>query len=141
MAPKQILGTDVQPAGMISVHWECVAHVSHTMEDVLHPRYLWNAKDKLHPRSFVTIHHPNADFIVVLYVVEIDEEARCVRCKVWDKRDMRDQAVPALDLNDAKVEWKGPSAKFSIVRGTDRLKDGFSTREEAEAWLEEKRAA
>jgi hypothetical protein len=36
-----------------------------------------------------------------------------------------------------EVKWCGPHTKYAVVRGGDRLKDGFGSKGEAAAWLRE----
>lgn len=41
-----------------------------------------------------------------------------------------------------KIEWKGPNRKFAISRVSDKavVKEGFSDRDDADAWLEANRS-
>lgn len=42
------------------------------------------------------------------------------------------ESVPGYE-----IKWRGPSAKFGVLRGKDVLKDGFVDKGEARVWLDD----
>jgi len=48
---------------------------------------------------------------------------------------------PASADPDFSIDWKGPQRKYAVIRLADKevIKDGFASREDGAAWLEENR--
>lgn len=121
--------------------WFCVAPAPHTLEDVLDPRYLWSAshnKGGFQKYEEVTINHEFGNFYVRLLIVAVDGETHSIRCRVLEKHDFTGKSLPVGAMGGATVDWGGPAHKFRVTLGKDVLKHGFSTKEEAEAWLKER---
>jgi len=139
-APAQMTAHDIQPAGTKWTSWNVVARDDHTMEDAIHPRYLWNKADQFNPLDEVTIKHPHGDWVIVLDVMSIDSEARAVFTKIRHILDYSQEqlAVPKPDLSGARVEFLG-SDEWGITDGHFTVRSGFKTRQEAESYLRKKR--
>lgn len=138
--PVQVVAHDIQPAGTKWSSWAVVAHDDHTIEDALHPRYLYNKADHFNVLDYVEIKHPHGDWIVCLDIVRIDNEARYVFSKlrhVFDFTLEGDKQVQ-VDLSAARVEFMG-SEEWGIIDGHHTMKSGFKTRVEAEGYLRRKR--
>lgn len=139
--PVQMAPQDIQPAGTKWGEWGVVARDDHTIDDALHPRYLYNKADQFNPLDVVTIKHPHSDWVVILDIVAIDTEARAVFAKVRHIFDYTQEAgpgTPKADLSNARVDFMG-SEEWGIVDGHFTVRSGFKTRQEAESYLRRKR--
>lgn len=41
------------------------------------------------------------------------------------------------DVSGYEIKWRGPSARYGVIRGKDVLKDGFVSKLEAKTWIDE----
>lgn len=139
--PLQMAPHDIQPAGTKWSSWSVVARDDHTIEDAIHPRYLWNKAEQFNVLDDVTIKHPHGDWVVVLDIITIDSEARAVFSKIrhiFDYTVEQTASTPKADISGAKVEFLG-TEEWGIVDGHFTVRSGFKTKAEADRYLARKR--
>lgn len=136
--PKMLPETAIKPAEVARTVWHALAPADHTLEDVLHPSYLWRRYDGIEPGARIEIRHQLHHFLVELYVVQIDREAQAILTYEINKIDFRGQELRVADLSGAEVEQVG-GLNWRVRMGNKELKGGFDTKLEAEAWLAKKR--
>lgn len=126
---------EIQAVGVRWNTWGIMASRDDKLSDALSPRYLWNKHADMQPGDTIEIKHPLMKWVVVLDLIRIDAVARGLVCHIRDLHDYTKASVlVAPTLSTAKVDWLGDRG-WSIVDGGHVAKDGFPSRESAEAWL------
>lgn len=136
---RQLAPQDIQPEGAKWGRWAVVAGADDTIEDALSPRYLWGKADQIRPLDYIEIKHPYGFWCVCLDVVKVDHAARGIHAyvrHVFDFTQSDEKVAP--DLSGARVEFLG-GRQWAVVDGHHVVKDAFSTRQSAEAWLGQQR--
>lgn len=138
-AIRQAAPQDIQPEGAKWGRWSIVAQAEHTIEDALHPRYLYAKADQMGKLDYVEIKHPHGFWTVCLDVVKVDRIQQGIVAHirhVFDYREAKTMVKP--DLSGARVEFLG-DRQWSVVDGHHVAQDGFPTMAAAEAWLSDAR--
>ena len=131
----QLAPQDIHPEGSKWGRWAVVAQAEHSIEDALHPRYLYAKHEQIRPLDYVEIKHPFGHWCVCLDVVRVDTQARGIVAYIRHVFDFaKAERLVAPDLSDARVEYLG-DRMWSVVDGHHVVKDGMPTRQAAEAFL------
>lgn len=131
----------MQEASFRERRWRVDVPSYHTLEQISHPVYWAHVARQLSPHDIISaVKDDNSEwfeflvlstgnervFVKLLQNVEIENELE--KLLELDGAAAVDQAVPA-------IVWKGPQAKFAIVRGQTIVAKGFATKPEAKEWL------
>jgi len=135
----QLAPQDIQPEGAKWGRWAVIAQAEHTIEDALHPRYLYAKNDQIRPLDYIEIKHPFGHWCVCLDVVRVDTQARGIVAYIRHVFDFtKAERIVAPDLSEARVEYLGDRL-WSVVDSHHVVKDQFPTRNAADAWLSDLR--
>lgn len=137
---RQLAPQDVQPAGSKWNSWTAMAHAEHTIEDVMHPRYLWARHEQMNAGDYVEIKHIHGKFVVCLDVIAINKVARGIVANVRHVFDYTQAGAIQIkpSLINARIEFLG-ARQWAVVEGTHVAADQFADRGSAEKWLDEQR--
>jgi hypothetical protein len=139
--PKQLSTQEIQPEGIKWTRWAVVCNAEHTIEDCLHPLYLYAKGEQFKACDYVEIKHPFGYFTVCLDVVRVDHRVRGIEAHIRHIFDYRlSEAKIKPDTAGAQIQKLG-DREWSIIIGHHVVADNFATREAAEKWLSEQRAA
>lgn len=136
-----------------SAQWSLAEHrrshyvhtVPHTVtaQEVLQPQYFWNIAAKLNKGDIIECIDELLRWEVTLRVLGKDAELKLVRVspitELTNHSAARNFLAKAMNWEEVTVKWRGPRAKWSVVRGSDVLADSFDTEDEASAWLKKKK--
>lgn len=133
---KQLTPQDIQPMGNNWGSWGVTAQADHTIEDCLHPRYLYGKSQAMRPLDYIEIKHCHGQFVICLDVVRIDTDARGIVANIRHIFDYTREGTRTVqpDLSSSRIEHLG-SREWCIVDGHHVVKDNFPTRVSAEAYL------
>ena len=134
-APLQLPAQSIQPAGNLWNGWSVVAPADHSIEDCLHPRYLWTKGEQIRPLDYIEIKHVQGQFVICLDVVRVDHPARAIICRPRHVFDYAKSDLPDADLSRARVEFLGPERQWCVTDDHHVVCDGHTTRASAESWL------
>jgi len=124
----------VRPAGTLWGAWSVVAQEDHTVEHAKNPRYLWNRADEIRPLDYIEIKHPYGLWCLCLDVVRVDREQQAVIAYIRNEFDFSRAEIIMPDISGATIEFLGAS-QWTIKDGHRTIKDGFASRQSAEAHL------
>lgn len=112
-----------------------------TIEQVLHPMFWAHVARRLHPHDMISVTTDDNSLWAELLVLSVGKERAFVAViKTIDinaEIDKLLQVEGAIEIDGIvpKVEWKGPKAKYCVIRGDTIVQQGFATKAEAAAWL------
>lgn len=147
---KKILGNDLTVASYSRPDFRVIVKDQNTtLDDVLRPEYWTNVGDKLHAviksHPFATIELVWDDSSKWAQLLVIDASPLWAKVKLLHFKDLTMVAVvePPAASPEYEVAYKGPSARWCIVRLEDgeRIKQGLSTKDEAQKELKDLLAA
>lgn len=105
------------------------------IKDMLEPSYWAHVARDLRPGHKIEVLAEDMSYWAMLMVRDVGRtEAKVV---VLQEKKLDAGVDLAKDVDDGlEIKWRGPSAKFSVVRkdGGDILRDGFQTRDAASQW-------
>ena len=112
--------------------------VEHTLDDALHPEYLWPVNASLKRGDIVELTDETASFYGEVMIRHIDRDTQTVHTALIKDIRFPKAITLNMDFSSITIEQKG-AAKWCVIRGTQVWKDGFETAQEAEFWVEKKR--
>jgi hypothetical protein len=126
--------TVLQPAEYSVTSYSHTPSAGEGIEDALKPEYWSHVASSLRVGNRIELLSEDGSWWAMLIVRAASKTDAVVQAL---------QYVPlgadAVDLGDApyEVRWRGPKAKFGVVRKSDAevMRDGFAVREHAEAWM------
>ena len=104
-----------------------------TYEDIQRPDY-WKHITTLRPGDRIEIVSEDSSWFAELFVLSNGKGW----VKVFPLRHvMLSESEQVAGTATHALEWRGPKRKWSVERTSDKevIKDGFATKEEANAWL------
>jgi hypothetical protein len=128
-------------ATYINNRWSVVPDDGTPFEDTLVPVFWTNVARKLKPGDIIEVHAPDATYFAELYVRTSSRlEASVVVLRKVEFTEVADEADASDDMF---VKHRNYRAGWGIIRRSDKavVRDGFTTREQAEEWLRDKRRA
>lgn len=137
---KQALFHDIRYAESARMHWQVDVPAHHDLADVIHPSYLWARYNDYEPGHRIDIFDPRGRFYVELLVIKVDPDTKSVLTRTLRKFDWSGQEMERADISTATVEWAGPSVRFRVRLDKEILQQNFETKEEAQAWIDERAA-
>lgn len=135
--PRQLPGPEIQPLGSKFAAWGVIAHADHSIEDVLHPMYLWNKAEQIEAHATIEIKHALGFYVVVLDVVRVDRATRSIISNVRHIFDYTADGTRrvAPDVSGARVDFLGSERQWAVIDGHHVIKDRLATRAEAEIFI------
>lgn len=117
--------------------WDVVPDVDTTVEQLADPAYWTNVAQKLSPWDEIIVRAEDGSYLAKFVVVECGQ--RYARVKLLPGYPLMLQvaepdAVDSLP-NDYAIKWMGPHSKYAAIRDGAKLRDGFSSKGSAQAWL------
>lgn len=106
-----------------------------TLEDVLKPAYWTHVAAHMRPGHRIEVMSPTIDWWAMLIVRAATKIEAAVA--VIEHKSFTAPAVAAAPEQPYEVKWRGPTAKWSIVRKADGgiVKDQIASQDEANRWL------
>ena len=117
--------------------WVANAPEGSTVEHIKQPEFWAYMAHLLHPFDQIEVRADDGSWMAELVVVNCDRTWAKVFVKHVYELTTTEEDFP-LSVKH-KIVWRGPQHKFSVERISDqqRVKSGFSTKDEAGAWLRE----
>ena len=128
---------DVRDASYEHAGWHVTVRADHSLQDAMHPTYLWHHNQRMSPGQFITYHHAQRKFVAQTYIVEIDQATQSVRQILLFEKHIDAAKLPIGSIEKAVINWGGPQHKYRVILGTELLKAGFDRKEDAQAWIDE----
>lgn len=131
----------IQEAAFRETRWRVEVERNTTIEQILHPLYWGHVSRQLKPHDRITAVTDDNSAWYDLLVLSVGTERAYVA--LVDKIDVQaemeriagmDKALPEAPMS-ASVEWKGPQAKYCVMRGQTTVQKGFGTKAEAQQWI------
>lgn len=109
-----------------------------TWEQIKNPVFWAHVGKKLRPWDEITVRSEDGAFYGRLLVLD----CAALYAKVVELEFHQIGATEAPEAlsdqhPDYRVMWKGPTARYCVIRGKDTLLTGKASKAEAQAWLEE----
>ena len=102
------------------------------IEEMLEPGYWAQVRD-LRRGDVIEVLPEDYAYIAELLVIDAGHLYAKVAIKSVTRFDVAATDTP----KGYEVKWRGPHAKYGVLRGKDVLKDGFVTKAEADEWIAE----
>lgn len=111
-----------------------------TLEDIQKPEFWSHVAAHLAPFDTIEVIPEDGSFYAELLVITSGKQFATV--KLLRQVDLGAQPAkekPAAQIHpDYKVEWKGPTAKFCVIRSDgEKMAEGLANKDEATAWLQD----
>lgn len=132
-----ITGARIKPAEYLRTIHVATPEAGTTVAQILEPTFWAHVAKQLHISDRIEVIPEDHAFIAELYVLGIsDNSAKVVLLQHFDF-DIEELANATKEEADAYVMWRGPHAKFGVIRKKDNkvLQDGFITKAEANKWM------
>ena len=143
LRPRTLLLNSLQQAEHKRNLWCGETDSATTLAEMLAPEFWIHDARKLRPRDEVEVWAVDGSWLEVFVVrsVVIPEVGKSV-VKVARKDDIPrsdDKNAQPTAVGGIVAKWRGPHAKWSVVRESDQhvLKEKFETREDAEGWRDQ----
>lgn len=108
------------------------------IDAMLDQSYWAHVASKMQPGDLIEIVPEDRSYIAELFVRDAGHLYAKVALKSHTVFGKADSKTP----DGYEVKWHGPHAKYAVLLGADKLKDGFVDKAEANAWIAEfKKAA
>lgn len=120
--------------------WFAAPEAGTTLEQILDPDFWSHVSGRVKPLDIIEVLPEDASFYARLMVTSCSRiHAKVV---VLYHKSLVDAGVAEPTPDDAgqyEVKWLGPSGKFGVLRTKDKhtVKSGFSTKPEAEIYLQD----
>ena len=113
--------------------WIASPEAGVTKDDMLNPVYWGHVARKLRRNDKITALAADATW----YAEFVVRASNALEALVGLTSFVEFDKVEAVNADEYEIAWKGPAAKWRITRLADRvvMKDGFSSKEGAAAWL------
>jgi hypothetical protein len=136
LLPKRPHSTALDMAENIRCHHAIRVDAEHTLEDALHPNYLWGFHERLRKGDLVEISHELHHFWGLFYVRGADPEtASILLTPLYGPTDLKKAPIRKADLSGAQVKLKGILKWCVVAADGTTLAQEIPTRAEAEEWL------
>jgi hypothetical protein len=137
---------EIQVSDNARTCWVIKAPESHTLKDAMHPSYAIRGVVKIKPLDEITILHKGGAFWLRYLVMWTDIEANGFAYRIIDGYDWEggkkievssDLVTPSIE--GAFVSETGDA--WAVRLGTQILRGGFKSKEQAGRWITDKQAA
>ena len=127
--------TRLQLAEHASIVYYHVPEFGVALDDLLAPSYWTHVAKDLRPGNRIEVLSPIGDWWAMLIVRNVTRIEAAV--SVLDHVQLEEAPAAATPDQPYRIQWRGPSAKWGIVRNADGgvVTDGMASREMAEQWL------
>lgn len=134
----QIVSSRVKLAEHVRQFWHVTTPEGVSVEDIVRPGFWAHVVRQLRPLDRIEVISETGEFFADLLV----EKVATGNVTVTPLNVVRRDAAPAetgVELEDYRIEWKGPHHKFAVVRKADNAKliDGLSPKSAAVKWAQD----
>ena len=142
LLPKRPHSTALQTAENVRNHHAIRVDAEHTLDDALHPNYLWPFHEKIQKGDLIEFSHELGLFWALFYAMDIDPEtASIVLVPLFGPVDLKAAPVRKADLSRAQTKLRG-QLRWCVEAGDGTiLVKNLPTRADAENWLDTRRAS
>lgn len=131
-----------KPAGHFTQRYEAVIEQGMTLEDIKQPGFYAHFAAVLRPFDTITFSSDDQTLYAEVLVLAAERTAATVtvlRSYDLTKAEVVRYEVDNFAASDFEVKYRGPAAKFSLIRKDDNvvIREGFATKEEAEKSLKD----
>lgn len=131
---KKISEADFTLTEAVQIFQTATPSAGTTREDVLDPIFWAHVAKNLRPMTEIRIMPKDGSWYGVYLCIYADRtQAKVVELSFHKMSEVVEEAVPT----GYEVKWRGPVAKWGVVRLADKesVQDGFPAKEEAQKWL------
>lgn len=117
--------------------WDAIPEFGTTIEEMLEPSYWAHVAKRLAPWDQLVIRAEDGSLYAEAIVLESGQLHAKIMLKPGYPIDLQ---VSEPDVGTAipegySIKWTGPVRKYAVVNRTEKVRDGFSDRGAAQAWL------
>lgn len=139
---RKIQQSRFKPAGHFTQKYEMVVEHGITIEDVKQPGFYAHIAAFLKPFDTITVSSDDQTLYAEVLVLAAERTAATVTVlRHYDltKAEVVRYETENFAASDFEIKYRGPAAKFSLVRKDDNVvvREGFATKEEAERSLKD----
>lgn len=130
LRPKMLAESKFALASYSTNRWSVTLEFGVPYDRVFEPDFWSNVARKMRIGDIVELHAEDTSFFAELYVVA----AHRLAAKVVELRrfDLAPAVQVATDPSPLTVKFRGPHARYCLMRGENVVQSGFQTAEEAE---------
>lgn len=124
----------MEEAEYVQQQWIVNAEPGHTLRDVMEPTYWFHVARDIKPYAHIEVRDGEGKWIAFLIV--INSGTNWASCVLDRQIDLAATAEEPPEAQLFSVKWRGPQAKFGVLRNADGkvLQDGFPDKASAYAW-------
>lgn len=117
--------------------WVVNAEEGTTMAQVMDPQYWAHVSARMQPFDRIDVRLETGEWMAELLVITTGRNWAQVHMLALHELVERTEVMPVAAKH--QVVWKGPQRKHVVVRLSDQqpVQEGFSTKNEAQAWVTE----
>lgn len=140
-SPAMLAPSRIQQADFRETRYRVEVERGTTLDEIRHPLFWAHVAKTLRPHDMISVVADDNSMWAELLVLSVGKERAFVAVvKSVDVNAAIDdllkiEGAVETDSTVPKVEWKGPQAKYCVVRGDAMVQKGFATKAEALAWL------
>jgi hypothetical protein len=133
----------LQTSDHFNPRWSAYLEPEHDMDDVLNPAFWSINAPRIERDAIIEIRTVDQRFFAEVYVMAASKSEVIV--KVLRHYDLQGEvaALTKAEMDQYDVVWKGPTAKWCVVRRADKVKlaERLEDKGEAHNWIKRKQAA
>ena len=138
---SKLMPTELQQGEFALLTWVVTPEIGTTIETVLKPEYWSHVAKSLKPWHRIEVRDPGFGWIAYLRVK--DAGAQWANVHLEGIVELARKAAPAVpplempDTSDFEIKWRGPVARWSIIRVVDKVTmvENIKHKDEAIVWL------
>ena len=139
---KKIQQSRFKTAGHFTTKFEMVVEHGVTIDDIKQPGFYAHIGNFLKPYDTITVTSDDMSIYAEVLVLAAERTAATVTIlRDYDltKADVVKYQSDNFAASDFEIKWRGPAAKFSLVRKEDNsvIREGFASKEDAENSLKD----
>lgn len=139
---RKLQQTRFKPAGQFTQRYEAVIEHGVTLEDIKQPGFYAHIAAFLRPFDVITVSSDDQTLYAEVLVLAAERTAATVtvlRSYDLTKAEVVRYETDNFKTSDFEIKYRGPAAKFSLIRKDDNavIREGFATKEEAEKSLKD----
>lgn len=138
MTARKIQQSRFKPAGHFSSGYEMVVEHGVTLDDIKHPNFYAHVAAFLRQGDEIKVLSDDNSMYAVVLVLKAERTSATVKVLQYNDLTNASDVVMIenkdLTMNDFEIKWRGPAAKWSVVRKNDNavIREGLASKEDAE---------
>jgi hypothetical protein len=138
--PKRVQGLSadrLELAEFAANTFRCRPLAETPIENVLAPEYWAHTATKVRSGDTITVLPEDRSYFAELLVLDCGRT--WAKVHLLRKHDLKPISRPEVKMDGYTVKWRGPAAKYSVIRDNDKtvLSENHATKEAAMGWLSE----